>query len=84
MLSPFSVLKKESSKFKSLNIWKQLKDGGNDLSWYLAVSTNRMPAKYLISKSILCNITDLSTKPVLDWIALNMPSSQYYGSVLSR
>jgi hypothetical protein len=30
MLSPFSVLKKESSKFKSLNIWKQLKDGGND------------------------------------------------------
>jgi putative pyruvate formate lyase activating enzyme len=24
------------------------------------VSTNRMPAKYLISKSILCNITDLT------------------------
>lgn len=44
MLSPSYVLKKESSKFKSLDIWKQLKDGGNDLSWYLAVSTNQMPA----------------------------------------
>ena len=39
MLSPSSVLKKQSSKFKSLDIWKQLKDDGNDLSWYLAVST---------------------------------------------
>ena len=47
MLSPSSVLKKQSSKFKSLDIWKQLKDDGDDLSWYLAVSTNRMPAKYL-------------------------------------
>jgi len=59
MLSPFSILKKENSKFKSLDVWKQLKEGGDDLSWYFAVSTNRMPAKYLISKSISCNITDL-------------------------
>jgi putative pyruvate formate lyase activating enzyme len=60
MLSPFSILKKENSKFKSLDVWKQLKEGGDDLSWYFAVSTNRMPAKYLISKSIFCNITDLT------------------------
>jgi putative pyruvate formate lyase activating enzyme len=52
---------KKNSKFKSVNIWKQLKRAGNDLSWYFAVSTNRMPAKYLISKSIFCNITDLAT-----------------------
>jgi putative pyruvate formate lyase activating enzyme len=60
MLSPFSILKKENSKFRTLDIWKQLKDGGDDLPWYLAVSTNRMPAKYLISKSVLCDITDLT------------------------
>jgi putative pyruvate formate lyase activating enzyme len=60
MLSPFSILKKESSKFRTLDIWKQLKDGGDDLPWYLAVSTNRMPAKYLISKSVFCDITDLT------------------------
>jgi putative pyruvate formate lyase activating enzyme len=60
MLSPFPVFKKEKSKFESLDIWKQLKDGGNDLSWYLSVSTNRMPAKYLISNSILCTIGDLA------------------------
>ena len=60
MLSPFSILKKENSKFKSLDVWKQLKEDGDDLSWYFAVSTNRMPAKYLISKSVFCNITDLA------------------------
>src|ERR687897_3874586 len=60
MLSPFSVHDKENSKFKSLNVWKQLKEAGDDLSWYFAVSTNRMPAKYLISKSIFCDITDLA------------------------
>ena len=61
MLSPFSILKKENSKFKSLDVWKQLKEDGDDLSWYFAVSTNRMPAKYLISKSVFCNITDLAS-----------------------
>ena len=60
MLPPFSILKKENSKFKSLDVWKQLKEDGDDLSWYFAVSTNRMPAKYLISKSVFCNITDLA------------------------
>ena len=45
MLSPSSVLKKESSKFKSLDIWKRLKDSGNDLSWYLAVSTKPYASK---------------------------------------
>lgn len=60
MLSPFPIHDKESSKFKSLHVWKQLKEGGADLPWYSAVSTNRMPAKYLISKSIFCNIPDLA------------------------
>ena len=60
MLSPFSILKKVNSKFKSLDVWNQLKKRGDDLSWYFAVSTNRMPAKYLISKSIFCNIQDLA------------------------
>lgn len=57
---PFPTLNKEFRKFESLDIWKRLKDGRNSLlSWYFAVSTNRMPAKYLISKSISCNVTDL-------------------------
>src|SRR5918996_3393271 len=60
MLSPFSMHDKEKSKFKSLHVWKQLKEGGADLPWYFAVSTNHMPAKYLISKSIFCDITDLA------------------------
>jgi putative pyruvate formate lyase activating enzyme len=65
---PSSTLNREFSKFESLDIWKQLKNNGNNdsirsnytvLPWYFAVSINRMPAKYLISKSISCNITDL-------------------------
>ena len=60
MYSPFSMLKEENSKFKSLDVWKQLEKRGDDLSWYFAVSTNQMPAKYLISKSIFCNIPDLA------------------------
>jgi putative pyruvate formate lyase activating enzyme len=62
---PSSTPNKEFSKFESLDIWKQLKKNNNNntndtaLPWYLAVSINRMPAKYLISKSISCNITDL-------------------------
>jgi putative pyruvate formate lyase activating enzyme len=59
--SPFPTFNKEFRKFESLDIWKQLKDSqGNSLMpWYFAVAINRMPAKYLISKSIACNITDL-------------------------
>jgi hypothetical protein len=70
---PSSKLNREFSKFESLDIWKQLKNNGNNknsnnnsihsnhnvLPWYLAVSVNQMPVKYLISKSIPCNITDL-------------------------
>jgi putative pyruvate formate lyase activating enzyme len=57
---PFSTLNKESRKFESLDIWKLLKDSHNRLlPWYFAVSTNHMPAKYLILKSISCNITNL-------------------------
>jgi putative pyruvate formate lyase activating enzyme len=60
----FSTLNKEFRKFESLNIWKELKHNNSDrnnsaLPWYLAVSLNRMPAKYLISKFIPCNITDV-------------------------
>jgi putative pyruvate formate lyase activating enzyme len=54
------TLNKESRKFESLDIWKLHKGGPNGLlPWYFAVSTNRMPAKYLISKSISCNVTNL-------------------------
>src|SRR5262249_47437886 len=36
------------------------RSNNNVLPWYFAVSINRMPAKYLISRSISCKITDLS------------------------
>jgi hypothetical protein len=53
------TINKEFRKFESLDIWK-LNDGHSRLlPWYFAVSTNRMPAKYLISKSIPCNIAGL-------------------------
>jgi putative pyruvate formate lyase activating enzyme len=54
-----STFNKEFKNFESLEVWKQLKDSGDNLPWYLAVSTNHMPAKYLIAKSIACDITDL-------------------------
>jgi putative pyruvate formate lyase activating enzyme len=62
------ILNKEFRKFESLDVWKQFKhDSTNNnsrsndsvLPWYFAVSINLMPAKYLISKSVYCNITDL-------------------------
>ncbi|MBV9666830.1 MAG: hypothetical protein JO327_01735, partial [Nitrososphaeraceae archaeon] len=67
---PFLAVNKEFRKFESLDVWKQFKysinnnnnnNRSNDsvLPWYFAVSINRMPAKYLISKSVPCNITDL-------------------------
>ena len=65
---PFLVVNKEFRKFESLEIWKQFKRDSNNnnicsndsvLPWYFAVSINRMPAKYLISKFVYCNITDL-------------------------
>ena len=59
MTSFFSIPNKEFRKFESLDIWKQLKEDGNSLPWYFAVSINRMPAKYLICKSISCSLTDL-------------------------
>jgi len=37
------------TSFEKLPIWRQL---GRKLAWYLAVATNRMPAKYLIAKRI--------------------------------
>ena len=65
---PFLAVNKEFRKFESLDVWKQFKHSSNNnnsrsndsiLPWYFAVSINRMPAKYLISKSVSCNITDL-------------------------
>src|SRR5919112_2991953 len=57
---PSSTLNKDFRKFESLDIWKQLRNGRKSLlPWYFEVSINHMPAKYLISKSISCNITDL-------------------------
>jgi putative pyruvate formate lyase activating enzyme len=57
---PITTLNKEFKKFGSLDIWKQFKDARNRLlPWYFAVSINRMPAKYLISKSVPCNIANL-------------------------
>lgn len=60
MMPPF-LFKKAKSKFESFDVSKQLSDGGDNLSWYFAVSTNRMPAKYLISKTIPSNLTNLTT-----------------------
>ena len=47
----------KSGQFESLKIWESFR---NRLPWYFAVSTNRMPAKYLIAKRIPCNL-DLSS-----------------------
>jgi putative pyruvate formate lyase activating enzyme len=63
---PFLAANKEFRKFESLDVWKQFKHSRNNnnsrhgsvLPWYFAVSINQMPAKYLISKSISCNIID--------------------------
>jgi putative pyruvate formate lyase activating enzyme len=57
----FPTLNKKFRNFESLDIWKELRDshGNRMLPWYFAVSINHMPAKYLISKSISCNIADL-------------------------
>lgn len=45
-----------SSSFASLWIWDRV---GDRLPWYRAVSTDRMPAKYLIARRIPCEL-DLS------------------------
>ena len=62
MRSSFRTNRKDFKKFESLYIWKQLKENrGKSLPWYFAVSINRMPAKYLISRSIPCKFTDLTS-----------------------
>ena len=62
MGSSFQTNSKGFQKFESLYIWKQLKENrGRSLPWYFAVSINRMPAKYLISRSIACQFTDLTS-----------------------
>ena len=61
MRSSFQSNNKHFRNFESLYIWKQLKENrGAGLPWYFAVSTNRMPAKYLISRSIPCKLMDLT------------------------
>ena len=62
MRSSFRTNSKGFKKFESLYIWEQLKENrGRSLPWYFAVSINRMPAKYLISRSIPCKFTDLTS-----------------------
>jgi putative pyruvate formate lyase activating enzyme len=46
-------VKSQPRQFESLKIWESFK---NRLPWYFAVSTNHMPAKYLIAKRIPCNL----------------------------
>src|SRR5574339_920899 len=61
MSSSFQTNNKIFKKFESLYIWKQLKENkGKSLPLYFSVSVNRMPAKYLISRSIPCKFTDLT------------------------
>src|SRR5918999_779592 len=61
MRSSFQTNNKDFKKFESLYIWKQIKENrGRSLPWYFSVSINRMPAKYLISRSIPCKFTDLT------------------------
>jgi putative pyruvate formate lyase activating enzyme len=61
MRPSFQTNNKDFQQFESLYIWKQLKENrGRSLPWYFAVSINRMPAKYLISRSIPCKFTDLT------------------------
>jgi putative pyruvate formate lyase activating enzyme len=50
-------VKSQARQFESLKIWDSFK---NRLPWYFEVSTNHMPAKYLIAKCIPCNL-DLSS-----------------------
>jgi putative pyruvate formate lyase activating enzyme len=47
----------QARQFESLKIWESFR---NRLPWYFEVSTNHMPAKYLIAKCIPCNL-DLSS-----------------------
>ncbi len=49
-MTPFA---KHARQFDSLQIWERLRDR---LPWYFAVSTNHMPAKYLICKRIQCDL----------------------------
>ena len=61
MRPSFPTNNNDFQKFESLYIWKQLKENrGRSLPWLFAVSINRMPAKYLISRSIPCKFTDLT------------------------
>jgi putative pyruvate formate lyase activating enzyme len=39
--------------FANLSIWERV---GDRMSWYLAVASNRMPAKYLISRRVPCEL----------------------------
>lgn len=52
------MTKSTARQFESLKIWESFKDR---LPWYFAVSTNHMPAKYLIAKCIPSNLDRLSS-----------------------
>jgi putative pyruvate formate lyase activating enzyme len=50
-------VKPQGRQFESLKIWESFKER---LTWYFEVSTNHMPAKYLISKRLPIGSLDLS------------------------
>jgi hypothetical protein len=49
------ALVKYRSRFESLYVWSN-PSVRDQLGWYLAVSANRMPAKYLIWRRIPCQV----------------------------
>jgi putative pyruvate formate lyase activating enzyme len=57
-------VKSQGGQFESLKIWESFK---NRLPWYFEVSTNHMPAKYLIAKRLPCNLDLLSASEEELW-----------------
>jgi putative pyruvate formate lyase activating enzyme len=57
-----SSVNKEFRRFEASQVLGQLKEDVNRLPWYLAVSLNRMPAKFLISNFIPCSLIDFKSK----------------------
>jgi putative pyruvate formate lyase activating enzyme len=70
----------KARQFESLKIWESFK---NLLPWYFAVSTNHMPAKYLIAKRIRCDI-DLSSTSEEELWNKNTELSREYLDTLQR
>ncbi|MFQ5950879.1 MAG: radical SAM protein [Candidatus Geothermarchaeales archaeon] len=59
------MLQRRTQRFENLWIWDSL---GDRLPWYYSVSTNRMPAKYLICRRIPCAIDLQSSDEEALWL----------------